>query len=378
MKSTESELSALYLEAIGKHFGAKPVVDDLNLTIAEGEFVSLLGASGCGKTTTLRMVAGLERPDVGVLRFGTAVWASPAQRRFVAPQDRSIGMVFQSYALWPHMTVFENVAYPMRIRGRPTGGVAQILELVHLDALADRSAARLSGGQQQRVALARALACEPSLLLLDEPFSNLDVSLRQKLRIELRAIQRRLGLTVILVTHDQADAFELSDRIAVMRDGRIEQCADAESIYERPATPFVRDFVGSTVLFPARIEPAAQCLRVQLVDGDSVELPATAASVPITAATDGYVSVRPEDLMVSQEPMSGAVLLAQGKVTGCVYAGSHLEIDVRTRSGRDVSTQVPRSARVPVDATVHLYASQQALRAWPAEGNLPNELLEGN
>jgi iron(III) transport system ATP-binding protein len=362
-------MSILSLEGISKRYGAKTVVENLNLSIERGEFITLLGASGCGKTTTLRMIAGLERPESGVLRFGDVTWAAPAERRFVEPQNREIGMVFQSYALWPHMTVFENVAYPLRIRGRSTDAVRGILELVHLETLAERGAPQLSGGQQQRVALARALACEPQLLLLDEPFSNLDVNLRQSLRLELRGIQRRLGLTMVLVTHDQADAFALSDRIVVMRDGRMEQCSDPETVYQRPATPFVRDFVGSTVVFDAEIQREASGLRIQVVGGGSFELPATAASTPITASALGCVSVRPEDLLVDDETQPDAVQLTRGIVTGCAYAGSHRELEVRTAGGQTVIVPVPNSVRAAADSAIRLSAARVALRAWPADSN---------
>ncbi len=360
-------MSNLSLAGISKHFAGKPVVRDFHLQIEPGEFVSLLGASGCGKTTTLRMIAGLERPDEGAIRFGSTSWADAARRVFVPPQSRAIGMVFQNYALWPHMTVMENVAYPLRIRGHSTTSVKSILGMVHLEHLAERGVAQLSGGQQQRVALARALACEPKLLLLDEPFSNLDVNLRHTLRLELRAIQRRLGLTVVLVTHDQADAFALSDRIVVMLDGRMEQFADPTSVYERPATPFVRDFVGSTVLLDADIRAEAGELRVEVLGGASLRLPASAASVPITKSTKGCISIRPEDLFLSTASIPAATQIAQGTVSGSTYRGSHRELEVTTATGRKVLMQVPRAVQLETGSPVGLCAAPQSLRAWAGQ-----------
>ncbi len=224
-------------------------MDRASLDVRRGEVFTLLGPSGCGKTTTLRLVAGLERPDGGEITLRGRVVASAPRRVFVAPNRRNLGMVFQSYAIWPHMTVFENVAYPLTLRGLGRGGdprsrVARVLDLVGLAGMEARSATLLSGGQMQRLALCRALVYEPDLLLLDEPFSNLDAKLREQMRLELRVLQRRLGITVLFVTHDQIEALSLSDRIAVMRQGRVEQVGPPRSLYEQPASAFVRDFLG--------------------------------------------------------------------------------------------------------------------------------------
>src|SRR5262245_6887942 len=251
----------LQLAAVRKLFGTVPAVDGVSLDIERGEIFTLLGPSGCGKTTTLRLVAGLERPDGGEITLRDRLVASVPRRTFVAPHKRNLGMVFQSYAIWPHMTVLENVAYPLELRGIRRGAarerVARVLDLVGLGGLEARQATLLSGGQMQRLALCRALVYEPDLLLLDEPFSNLDAKLREQMRIELRLLQRRLGITVLFVTHDQIEALSLSDRIAVMQGGRVEQVGAPRSLYDRPVSAFVRDFLGQTVVLRGRVDGAA-------------------------------------------------------------------------------------------------------------------------
>ncbi len=244
--------TVLRLEGVSKSYGAVQAVDRASLEVDRGEVFTLLGPSGCGKTTTLRLVAGLEDPDTGEISLRGRLVASVSRRLFVPPHKRNLGMVFQSYAIWPHMSVFENVAYPLKLRGVRGRAmherVARVLELVGLDGLERRPATLLSGGQMQRLALCRALVYEPDLLLLDEPFSNLDAKLREQMRIELKFLQRRLGITVLFVTHDQIEALSLSNRIAVMSRGRAEQIGPPRSLYEEPASAFVRDFLGQTVI----------------------------------------------------------------------------------------------------------------------------------
>jgi ABC-type Fe3+/spermidine/putrescine transport system ATPase subunit len=359
-----NENGILRVEGVGKQYGKNRVVDNLSLTVRPGEFFTLLGSSGCGKTTTLRMIAGLEHPEQGMIVYGDERWADPASRRFIAPQKRRLGMMFQSYALWPHMTVYENVAYPLKVTGRINPGrINDMLELVGLANYRDRSAALLSGGQQQRVALARSLVSEPRLLLLDEPFSNLDVHLRQSLRSELRLIQRRLGLTVLLVTHDQLDAFVLSDRIGVMRSGRFEQIGDAADIYRRPASSYVRDFVGRTVLFPVRVDSVhADSARVLLPSGAVVLLP-TAGNTSLGPGAEAVVSLRPEDVRVTGE----GVPLFEGAVEQLAYMGDHLECTVASPDGWTV--QVPVSSRSGISTGQHLrlLADADVLRLWQKE-----------
>ncbi len=242
------------LDHLSKYFGTELAVNDVNLAVAEGEFVTLLGPSGCGKTTTLRCIAGLERPDGGEIRIGGDVVAAPARGIYLAPEDRNIGMVFQSYAVWPHMTVFDNVAYGLRVR-RAAGSVIKertmrALELVGLTHLAERYATKLSGGQRQRVALARAIVYEPRVILFDEPLSNLDAKLREQMRVELVRLQHEVGITSIYVTHDQAEALVMSDRVVVMNKGVIQQIGDPQTIYANPANTFVANFIGVANLVP--------------------------------------------------------------------------------------------------------------------------------
>ncbi len=225
---------------------------DVSFTVAEGQLFTLLGPSGCGKTTTLRSIAGLERPRLGEISVNDRVVYSSSRGVFVSPNRRGFGMVFQSYAIWPHMNVFENAAFPLQVGGRRYSrkeirdNVMRVLTAVQLEDLAEREATKLSGGQQQRLALARALVMEPALLLLDEPLSNLDAKLREKMRFELKRLQRELKITTVYVTHDQSEALALSHQIAVMSEGRIQQIGRPRDIYERPLNQFVADFVGTT------------------------------------------------------------------------------------------------------------------------------------
>ncbi len=247
----------LKIENLTKSFGNLVAVNDFNLHVEQGKLVVLLGPSGCGKTTTLRCVAGFERPDKGKISIGDRVVTDPQNEINLPPEKRGIGMVFQSYAIWPHMTVFDNVAYGLKLRKRPTKEIKErvneMLELVGLEGLGDRPAPMLSGGQMQRVALARSLAYNPDLLLLDEPLSNLDFKLRERLRFELREIQLRVGITAIYVTHDQSEAVALADEILLMKEGLIQQQGSAEDIYNKPRDSFVADFIGAANLIPAVI-----------------------------------------------------------------------------------------------------------------------------
>ncbi len=241
-------MSYVRFDSVSKVFGSgAPAVDRLSLSFEKGEFVSFLGPSGCGKTTSLRMLAGLETNTHGSISIDSEVVSDPGRGFFLPPEKRHVGMVFQSYAVWPHMNVFANVAYPLKIAKRPKAEiedrVRKVLELVELGDLSERMPHQLSGGQQQRVALARGLVMQPRVLLLDEPLSNLDVKLREKMRKDIRAIQKRLHLTVVYVTHDQVEAMTMSDRIAVMRDGRLLQFDTPQRVKESPADEFVADFI---------------------------------------------------------------------------------------------------------------------------------------
>jgi ABC-type Fe3+/spermidine/putrescine transport system ATPase subunit len=251
--------AAIEVRELVVRYGAVAAVRGVSFDVAAGEHVTLLGPSGCGKTTTLRAIAGLEHPAAGEIRIGSDVVYSGRTRVNVAPERRGLSMVFQSYAIWPHMSVFDNVAYGLRVRKLPAAEVAErvrwALDLVQMGTLAQRSAAQLSGGQQQRVALARAFVFSPSVLLFDEPLSNLDAKLRAEMRLEIKELQRRLGITSVYVTHDLEEALAISDRIIVMRDGVIEQVGTPAEIYDRPRSTFVADFVGSANLIRGRRRP---------------------------------------------------------------------------------------------------------------------------
>ena len=299
---TETVLS---LDGVTRRFGQAAAVDQVSLSVRRGEVFTLLGPSGCGKTTTLRLVAGLEHPDAGEITLRDRVVASAARRYFLAPNQRNLGMVFQSYAVWPHMTVFENVAYPLELRGMRRAlvrdKVARVLDLVGLHGMDERPGTLLSGGQMQRLALCRALVYEPDLLLLDEPFSNLDAKLREQMREEVKLLQRRLGITVLFVTHDQVEALSLSDRIAVMRHGRVEQVGTPRALYEEPSSAFVRDFLGQTVTLHGTIDAAAAGQVVVKLGGALAGH--TLAGRPLAGLALGpgapaCVAIRPEDIEV--------------------------------------------------------------------------------
>src|SRR5262245_49096733 len=280
---------------------------NVTFTVEEGRLFTLLGPSGCGKTTTLRSIAGLERPRAGEISVNGRVVFSSVKGVFVTPNRRGFGMVFQSYAIWPHMTVFENAAFPLEVGDRKYSrtqirdNVMRVLSAVGLDELADREATKLSGGQQQRLALARALVREPQLLLLDEPLSNLDAKLRERMRFELKRLQRELGLTTVYVTHDQSEALALSHEIAVMNEGELQQIGSPREIYEQPRNRFVADFVGTTNFIDGRVVSVEGRDGAYRVGTDLGELDAFSAE-PLRAGDAVVLSVRPEDVILSEQP----------------------------------------------------------------------------
>ncbi|MEU6035828.1 ABC transporter ATP-binding protein [Actinomadura sp. NPDC047616] len=323
----------LRLTGIRKSLGGREIVKGLDLETEPGEFLTLLGPSGCGKTTTLNMISGHLTADGGTIEVdGRDVTGTP-------PHRRSMGMVFQSYALFPHMTIADNVGFGLRMRkvrgAERDRRVAEALEMVGLDGMADRYPRQLSGGQQQRAALARALVIRPDLLLLDEPFSNLDAKLRVRLREEVVALQRRVGITTILVTHDQDEALAVSDRIAVMAEGTIHQLAGPEEIYRRPATGFVAEFVGEVNAFDGVAE-GGDGARI----GDAVVAATPAAGPPPAAGTAIRVYVRPEAVRLRKDRAAAGLT---GTVTGTRFLGSRVRCDVDTPAG-------PVTAMLPFDA----------------------------
>jgi ABC-type Fe3+/spermidine/putrescine transport system ATPase subunit len=328
------------LDRLRKSFGSEQAVDDVSLAVRQGEFVTLLGPSGCGKTTTLRCIAGLERPDGGEIRIGGDVVAAPAHGIALPPEHRNIGMVFQSYAVWPHMTVFDNVAYGLRVRRAPAAAIRQrtmrALELVSLGHMADRYATKLSGGQRQRVALARAIVYEPRVVLFDEPLSNLDAKLREQMRVELVRLQKEVGITSIYVTHDQSEALVMSDRVVVMNQGVIQQIGDPQTIYARPVNAFVANFIGVANLMEGA------CLGR---DGDlcALEIPVGEGRPPLRLCAAGadravkgqrlILGIRPEDIALHQSaPADDGLNRLEGAVIDTVYLGNFLECRVRVGS----------------------------------------------
>jgi ABC-type Fe3+/spermidine/putrescine transport system ATPase subunit len=366
---------AVRLENLSKQFGAgnAAAVDGLSLDIKQGEIFGLLGPSGCGKTTTLRLIAGLESPDRGAIYFDGRPVVSVRERIFVSAHKRNVGLVFQSYAIWPHMTVFDNVAYPLKarkVRGPEIRErVSRMLDLVGLPGLERRPAMQLSGGQQQRVALARAVIHEPNLLLLDEPFSNLDAKLREHTRLQLKLLLKRLRITAVFVTHDQVEALSLSDRVAIMQDGRVEQLGSPKVLYEQSATPFVRDFLGTTVLLRARIDGDADGdflpLCLETIPGARL-IASTNDSTTNTPGDVVQVAIRPEDIRVlgADEPVEANCLM--GTLEVMLFVGDHFECRVRVSSSDALVVPLPRSTKYAEGQSVRVLVPPEALTVWPA------------
>ena len=325
------------LERVSKLFGDLAAVDDLSLDIAEGEFFSMLGPSGCGKTTTLRMIGGFEDPSLGTVYLGGRdVTDDP-------PYKRDVNTVFQSYALFPHLDVYENVAFGLRRKKVSSDEVEQrvkdAMHLVDLVGFETRKPPQMSGGQQQRVALARALVNSPKVLLLDEPLGALDLKLRKKMQLELKRIQQEVGITFIYVTHDQEEAMTMSDRIAVMRHGRIEQLGQPEFVYENPATEFVAGFLGASNLLEGEVKEANNGMStVLLAHGGTVTLPG--ARIPPDAGSRVKVGVRPEKIEITRGPAQSGRNSVEGTVTMATYIGVSHTYKVSTQDGTVLTVYV--------------------------------------
>jgi iron(III) transport system ATP-binding protein len=347
-------MATVRLQRVAKEFadGTVHAVDNVSFEVADGELLVLLGPSGCGKTTTLRMIAGLEEPDAGEVWIGDRLVSSADRNVFVPVDKRDIGMVFQSYAIWPHMSVFDNVAYPLRVRHTARSvireRVEQTLELVGLQGYAQRSATQLSGGQQQRVALARAMVFEPRLLLLDEPLSNLDARLRVHMRTELKHLQQQTGITTVFVTHDQAESMVLADRVIVMQDGHIEQIGTPLEIYEQPRTRFVSEFIGVSNLLNVEVT------RLPLTPDDPFVMVRHAthqlrcqlgADAGVEVGQQMVVSIRPEKLRLHRDSVDGGHNVWQGHVVTAAYFGDHREYEIEVLDQRlRVTTPVEMAA----------------------------------
>jgi ABC-type Fe3+/spermidine/putrescine transport system ATPase subunit len=341
-------MSRLRLERLSRRYGDFLAVDDVSLDVADGEFVTLLGPSGCGKTTTLRMVAGFIAPDGGSIFF------DDARMNDVPPHRRNTAMVFQSYALFPHMTVAENVAFGLRMRklakSEQAGRVDEALDMVSLRGLERRRPGELSGGQQQRVALARAVATRPDILLFDEPLSNLDAKLRERVRIEIRELQRRLRITALYVTHDQAEAFAVSDRIVVMNGGRIEQVGDPNAIYRSPVSSFVADFVG-----------AANIVDATSLGAEAFEAPFGPLTVTGDTTAAGQrvkLSWRPEDMKIAT---AGTGNIVGTRVRNLVFRGNFIDLMV-TASDQLLRAQVASDVSLREGETVDFALSPDRIR----------------
>jgi iron(III) transport system ATP-binding protein len=339
---------------------------DVSFTVDEGRLFTLLGPSGCGKTTTLRSIAGLERPRAGEISVNGRVVFSSSRGVFVAPNRRGFGMVFQSYAIWPHMTVFENAAFPLQVgdrrysRSQVRDNVMRVLTAVQLDELAGRESTRLSGGQQQRLALARALVMEPALLLLDEPLSNLDAKLREKMRFELKRLQRELKITTVYVTHDQSEALALSHEIAVMNLGRIQQIGRPRDIYENPSNQFVADFVGNTNFLDGTVV-RQDALDHAVVRTDIGEI-SVKASRPLRPDERVAISIRPEDVELSESDLLGENAW-QGAVEQKVFLGEAIDFRVAVGSRSLLSRQHP-TLRTPVGGAIFVHINPEKCRVF--------------
>lgn len=327
-------MTRIEITGLTKYYGALAAVDDLDLRVREHEFLTLLGPSGCGKTTTLRCVAGLERPERGCIRIGDDLVTSAEDLVFVPPNKRDVGVVFQNYALWPHMTVFGNVAYPLQLRHVKRPDIKRQVEdavaMVGLIDYLNRPATQLSGGQQQRVALARAMVCQPRVALFDEPLSNLDATLRASLRSEIRAIHDRVGTTSIYVTHDQAEAMALSDRVVVMSKGRIQQIGTPREVYVRPRNRFVADFVGVENFIEGKVvDRASGTVTIQPRGGDRTLRCSAGATRSVNGAV--VVAVRSDCISIVRAGAADTdTNVVSGTVRTCVYTGGHVEYGVDT------------------------------------------------
>jgi iron(III) transport system ATP-binding protein len=328
-------MAYIEIQNLFKRFKDVVAINRIQLEINEGEMLTLLGPSGCGKTTTLRCIAGLEKPEEGDIIIDGQPMLSQG---FVPPSKRGIGMVFQNYAVWPHMKVFNNIVYGLKLQKIPKPKIReraqQVLELVGLVGLEDRYPAQLSGGQQQRVALARALVTNPKVLLLDEPLSNLDAKLREELRFEIKSLVRRMGITAVYVTHDQAEAMVISDRIAVMDSGNVVQIGNAQEIYKKPANRFVADFIGTMNFMSGEV--------VQVLED----------SMSATPGTKIYASIRPEDVEVFTDPPQAAENVFKGNIVHKAYLGNFLFFFV---SVNDTMIRVQVAHHLPQEEGQELY-----------------------
>ncbi len=367
MERSKGTSSEPYLRIIGvtKTFGNLVAVDDFSLDVMEGEFICLLGPSGCGKTTLLRIIAGLEEPNTG------KIYQAGREITHLPPRERDFGIVFQSYALFPNLTAAQNIAYGLQSRKLPkeqiAKRVAELLEMVGLPDVGHKYPSQLSGGQQQRIALARALATSPGLLLLDEPLSALDARVRVSLRLEIKRLQRRVGVTTIFVTHDQEEALVMADRIVVMRAGRIEQVGTPEEIYRHPATPFVADFVGVMNFLPGYAGPTPNRVRCGSLEFQCANPHDLAPDTPVV------LTIRPEDIRLGVDDLS-APNTTTTRVEEIEFLGSFYRLMLRlealgdtTRLVAEVSSNRMRDLKIEYKSTLSIHLPPSLLHVYPAE-----------
>ncbi len=366
------ELVKTFPGSRGKRAERVRAVDGLSFDVEPGTMFTLLGPSGCGKTTTLRCIAGLERPDSGTISLDGKPMFSEQARIDVEANDRGLGMVFQSYAIWPHMNVYQNVAFPLQVEKRKQRmsrrdirtKVEEVLSVVKLDELLDRQATDLSGGQQQRLALARALVMEPPLLLLDEPLSNLDAKLREEMRFELKSLQRRLNITAIYVTHDQVEALAMSHRVAVMNAGKIEQTGRPRAIYENPQSLFVADFIGTSNFMDGVIlaKHTGDIFHIETAGGTLY----ASSSAPYVPGNKVIVAIRPEQVRIEKGESPAQIGVWSGRVTARAFLGEAVDhivmvgdFEIRARANPSIS--------IAPDTDVTLTFSQEAATLLPAD-----------
>ena len=346
-------MATLVLKDITKRFDDFTAVQNFNLEVADGEMIALLGGSGCGKTTTLRMIAGFTEPTEG------AIYVDGKEMGKIPPYKRNVGIFFQNYALFPHMNVEKNIAYGLKLRGEKKTErmekVSRMLKLVQLEGYEKRMPSQLSGGQRQRVAIARAVVLGPKLLLLDEPLGALDLKLRQQMQLELKALQQELGIAFIYITHDQEEALNMSDRIAIMSDGVFEQVGAPEEIYEHPATRFAAEFIGQTHLVDCHVVTVGNDDMV--IDFDGVKLPARKLD-GVKAGDTVALCLRNERVTYAAQPVSG-MCCVPGTVKSRYYAGGTIRCVIVTDSGREIMTEAPSGRGADVHAGDRAYAAWQ-------------------
>lgn len=362
-----SSKSILKVEGLSKYYGGVCVLDQVSFNVYESEILVLLGPSGCGKSTTLRLLAGLERPDAGSIHLREKTVVDSENGFFTPAEKRNLGMVFQAFAVWPHMTVEEHVAFPLLVRRcskeEISKRVRRTLDFVGLGGLETRLSTQLSGGQQQRLALARALVYEPDVLLLDEPLSNLDAQLRQQMRLELKNLQRQLGTTFVFVTHDQDEAMTLAHRVALMRSGTIEQLGTPDEVYEKPNSLFVHSFLGTSIRFEGSWmqDEIGPCLRLS----DRYRLRVRPAGDQMSAARRALVAVRPEDLQIVSEKRAPNDNEIEAEVREVINMGDRYEVALKVCDTEFV-LEVSKRLRVRSKEIILLAVDPSKVKVWPS------------